>query len=1167
MAPSPSWRRSPGRDIGEVHHKRGRSFENGTTNGEKDDDLELFSELNRIEREGFLLQSSDDFEDVFAMKMKCSPDVKLGITIPARGASSDLLNADGDKNDYDWLLTPPESPLFPSLDDEPTPANLVHSGRPRSRSVSISRSSVLEKSLRSSRGSASPQRASPSPRSVSSLANGRPSSAPHSSPNPNSRPSSSVRRPSPQPIRSSTPPPRSATPPPRRSNVVSGGARMSTGVRGTSPVRTGRGNSASPKVRTWQPDVLGFSLEAPPNLRTSLADRPASYVRGSSPASRNNKDTTSKLGRRSMSPSTSRSISSSCTHERDRLSSYSRGSPASSVEDDTDSLQSIPVRSSERSVPRRVISGFPNNRLSGLSRKPSKTNSPVSAPKRSFDSAMRQMDRRSPQNMFRPLLSSVPSSTLYSGKSSSSHLVMVSMNSSITTSSNASSDHATSGAPDTEGSDQYQDDAISECRREAYPGAQDDAFSVDKWEDAHEFPQNKNRDGLLSVENHKSDEYESHLCDTSEHSHWDVAIASTSTSTSVPVESMEIGGSSNVLLCSTCGCSFLATETTHSDVPICMECQLKEEISTIPDPFISIGLGQNSSDSLIRMSNEHGLQELKPPMAVAESLGTEELCTSSSSLLTGSNEENLEANQISSGEPRTVGDSPPAPVAQDTMELLPEQLARGQYSYVSGLSSILCQDGDLQNSTDGSRPKANLAEGTGISVLLLKRSSSGKEPLLQRRNIMASAISYEDSSYARASTTSLRSSIGYGSASTSSSVDLTLSRHAETFMQRQLSSTRSEMSSKPRSNESTNSGFSTHASQAFEVSTVAYRENLFAGGTKQILEDSTEQRPELLAASENANLHDAETFLSERVSPEDDNLSCSTSCREKDAETMEKSSYIGIAPPEGDSLASLAVNDLHVLDKAVPDSVGRVSGIEDQAVIPENSVEENPTPDNDPTKTVETGDDNSVALIFDIDADDHCYTPPTSRADVMLEDFPEPSVGLDEDEGIKDSVPNSRDSGSLHGIVEESTITVEDQGGRRTRNLTLEEVTDTILFCSSIVHDLAYKAATIAIEKEKENLSPLEGSRPTVTIPGGNRSSDPVNPRGRTPSKRSAKSQRQKQRQDKKENEPIPYHAPRGDEKPVEPMTRIVGLQNKVDNKIDDMKPPKMESKCNCTIM
>ncbi|KAL9267200.1 hypothetical protein AKJ16_DCAP11839 [Drosera capensis] len=143
MAPSAFWRPSPGRDIGEVHHKRGRSFENGPNNGEKDDDLELFSELNRIEREGFLLQSSDDFEDVFAMKMKSSPDVKLGITIPARGASSDLLNADGDKNDYDWLLTPPESPLFPSLDDEPAPADLVHSGRPRSRSVSISRSSVV----------------------------------------------------------------------------------------------------------------------------------------------------------------------------------------------------------------------------------------------------------------------------------------------------------------------------------------------------------------------------------------------------------------------------------------------------------------------------------------------------------------------------------------------------------------------------------------------------------------------------------------------------------------------------------------------------------------------------------------------------------------------------------------------------------------------------------------------------------------------------------------------------------------------------------------------------------------------------------------------------------------------------------------------------------------
>ena len=43
------------------------------------------------------------------------------------------------------LLTPPDTPLFPSLDDEPVPVNLVHSGRTRSRPISISRSSTVSK--------------------------------------------------------------------------------------------------------------------------------------------------------------------------------------------------------------------------------------------------------------------------------------------------------------------------------------------------------------------------------------------------------------------------------------------------------------------------------------------------------------------------------------------------------------------------------------------------------------------------------------------------------------------------------------------------------------------------------------------------------------------------------------------------------------------------------------------------------------------------------------------------------------------------------------------------------------------------------------------------------------------------------------------------------------
>ena len=137
---------------------------------------------------------------------------------------------------------------------------------------------------------------------------------------------------------------------------------------------------------------------------------------------------------------------------------------------------------------------------------------------------------------------------------------------------------------------------------------------------------------------------------------------------------------------------------------------------------------------------------------------------------------------------------------------------------------------------------------------------------------------------------------------------------------------------------------------------------------------------------------------------------------------------------------------------------------------------------------------------------------------------------------------------------------VEGHGRNKSRSLTLEEATDTILFCSSIVHNLAYQAATIAMEKE--NVVALEGSRPTVTFLG---KSDPDRreAQGRNGGgKRSSKSQKSRQRRVETEANP-PLTSTESDEKDDESLPRIVGLPSKVDSQ----KPPKLESKCNCTIM
>lgn len=144
-------------------------------------------------------------------------------------------------------------------------------------------------------------------------------------------------------------------------------------------------------------------------------------------------------------------------------------------------------------------------------------------------------------------------------------------------------------------------------------------------------------------------------------------------------------------------------------------------------------------------------------------------------------------------------------------------------------------------------------------------------------------------------------------------------------------------------------------------------------------------------------------------------------------------------------------------------------------------------------------------------------------------------------------------------LLEESTVVVEGHGRNKSRSLTLEEATDTILFCSSIVQNLAYQAATIAMEKE--NVVALEGSRPTVTILG-KADPDRKESHGRNVGKRSSKSQKPRQRRVETEASP-PLPSTESDEKDDEPLPRIIGLPNKVDTQ----KPPKLESKCNCAIM
>ncbi|XP_017227680.1 uncharacterized protein LOC108192651 [Daucus carota subsp. sativus] len=85
---------------------------------ERDEDLLLFKELHKKDRVVSLLQPvSDEFEPTGNYALYRMASAK-------KGPSLEFL-AENEKNDYDWLKTPPATPLFPSLEMEANAPDMV----------------------------------------------------------------------------------------------------------------------------------------------------------------------------------------------------------------------------------------------------------------------------------------------------------------------------------------------------------------------------------------------------------------------------------------------------------------------------------------------------------------------------------------------------------------------------------------------------------------------------------------------------------------------------------------------------------------------------------------------------------------------------------------------------------------------------------------------------------------------------------------------------------------------------------------------------------------------------------------------------------------------------------------------------------------------------------
>ncbi|CAM6126938.1 unnamed protein product [Calypogeia fissa] len=528
-------------------HRRGRSMGSAPPaiirSGEKDEDLALFHEMKRREKHNFLHPSPDDLDATLSSKFG-------GMGAPTKKPGTDLLTSESDKNDYDWLLTPPGTPLFPSLDQEAAALAVLS---PALSNGSYSSASSATKSLKSStyspaesvkggRGNPSPRRqmstgsttpngisrsrSSPStapiltrPSTPSSAGGTRPStptsksttpSVRSSTPNlkltisqsaksysnvttptgtrpstPTPRSSTPTARPSTPGGRSSTPTSKPSTPTMRRS--LSGGR---TGITSPSPTTTrggpspkrsisaSRGNSPSAKrITSVITSIAGMSSEVPPNLRTTMPERSTSNGKSghSNGSTYINVEDSAQSRRRPRSPSVARSFSSSSSQEQRTSSQTSRGSVVSSYDDGLEVNRPSSYGTGRNSAAGKwhatahdelltAKAGAYNKRVTKSSSSKETSGYGVAQSKKSAEMVKRPVDayQNSPTSAYRHLHSNSPVSPFYSTRTNSLLLrAGVAMNSSMTTSSNASSEHGTTVAADTEGSERDEDDLLS----------------------------------------------------------------------------------------------------------------------------------------------------------------------------------------------------------------------------------------------------------------------------------------------------------------------------------------------------------------------------------------------------------------------------------------------------------------------------------------------------------------------------------------------------------------------------------------------------------------------------------------------------------------------------------------------------------------------------------
>ncbi|KAM7271360.1 hypothetical protein ACFE04_030574 [Oxalis oulophora] len=442
---------------------------------EKDEELTLFLEMRRKERNKDLLLLNNlslklddhdhDHDHELGSNETCSSNNSGGGVSPApelkhrrRTAVDNFLNSEGDKSEYEWLITPPSTPLFHSLENETQKTKIIELGvshvRPnvlKQRITNVqeepaSRNVVASKNLKVSSGF-----------NGSIISNRRPSSS--GGLKSTSRPATPTGRPTlpatSKPSRASTPTrstSRSSTPTARPSVLASksGPASRSSSVTKSTPTISkipspSRGITPAVKSRPWKPsDMPGFSHDAPPNLRTSVPERPVSASRGrpgGAPSSRS-PSVEAKVRPRQQSCSPSRGRPSNGSIPSIRRTRVLDGDDVNPVVMGTKMVERV-VNMRKLAPPKQDVNVKSTYGITG-----GKSSSHGSLgfgrnlSKNSLDMAMRHMDiTRSISGNLRSTITRIPASSMYTVRSgfTKSRTPSV-LDSPLATSSNASSE-------------------------------------------------------------------------------------------------------------------------------------------------------------------------------------------------------------------------------------------------------------------------------------------------------------------------------------------------------------------------------------------------------------------------------------------------------------------------------------------------------------------------------------------------------------------------------------------------------------------------------------------------------------------------------------------------------------------------------------------------------